>query len=393
MFSTLKCASGATGYVVEPAEPPFNKRQKILTRVACAYCREKKLRCSGEPEGCQRCLARSIECTYLSPRASPPAHRRQSSTATPALSDVTSFSTLAPSAAEETLEDKLMMWGDDDVWNYTDGLDDIQWPGAAVLNRSSIVSLEDTNCINTRPTDSIGNRGLYSTSQSPKGDGCKRTPRQTTPSTLVSDPTPSCCDCINQLLQQNERLSVTLFTGRTEKKPSAANIFTNAIWRCHKESMASCEALLSCDSCSSRSELVILAIGICRMIMTSIEDIHMQLRNNMLSEDDNSEQSLDRSPRTGEKRTRDDMSGVDERQMSRSPRSSQWELDEDEVHIVQGLLNPRVSRLGSLLTKIRQITVAKHWPDCEMMNESIRKRHGFFLCRSPGGSAMRFASL
>lgn len=43
MFSTLKCASGATGYVVEPAEPPFNKRQKVLARVACAYCREKKV--------------------------------------------------------------------------------------------------------------------------------------------------------------------------------------------------------------------------------------------------------------------------------------------------------------------------------------------------------------
>ncbi|KAI6307268.1 hypothetical protein MCOR34_007677 [Pyricularia oryzae] len=384
MFSTLKCASGATGYVVEPAEPPFNKRQKVLARVACAYCREKKLRCSGEPEGCQRCLARSIECVYLSQRASPAGHRRQSSTATLASSDISSISTLAPSTAEETSQDKLMMWGDDDVWNYTEGLEDMQWPGAAVMNRATIVTLEDTSCTNTRATDNLGHRGSISSAQSPIDKVSRRTtPRHSTPLTTVSDAAFGCCDCINQLLQQNEKLSITLFTGRAERKPCPADIFTNAIWRCHKDSMASCEALLSCDSCSSRSELVILAIGMCRMIMTSIEDIHAQLRSNVLLDDDlRSEQSQYRSPRAGDKRTRDDVSGSEERQRSRSPLSGQWDLDEDELHIVRGLLDSRVARIGCLLTKIRQITVARHWPGCETMNEGIRKRHAFIAANA-----------
>lgn len=129
---------------------PGKKGRLVVTRLLyslqthAGLADKSQLRCSGEPEGCQRCLARSIECVYLSQRASPAGHRRQSSTATLASSDISSISTLAPSTAEETSQDKLMMWGDDDVWNYTEGLDDMQWPGATVMNRASIVTLEGT---------------------------------------------------------------------------------------------------------------------------------------------------------------------------------------------------------------------------------------------------------
>ncbi|KAK2008691.1 hypothetical protein LZ32DRAFT_684878 [Colletotrichum eremochloae] len=396
MFNTLKRTNGASEYVVEPSDPPFNKRQKILARVACAYCREKKvhpdqliyymciqdtngaqLKCSGELEGCQRCLARSIECTYLSSRASPITHRKQPSATITTPSDTTNLSALSPETVEIPLDVELM-WDRDDVWNYTAGSNDMQWSDPVVFDSTGLVTLEDTSCMDTFIIDAFKSSGSSSTVRSTNSGGCRSPPSYDTPSTLLSEPTLSFCDCVNHLLLQNEKLSVTLFARRTERKPSLANIFTDGIWQCQKGSMASCEALLGCDACSSRSELVTQVIRMCDMIMGSIEDMHLQLTSNDQLEDDvQSEQSLGRNARAGGKISWDIMSGNVEHGRLRSQSLSQWNLDDEELHILQGLLNSRVVRLGSLLTKIRQITVAKQWLDCEIMNESIRKRHGF----------------
>ncbi|KAK2024956.1 hypothetical protein LX32DRAFT_655824 [Colletotrichum zoysiae] len=195
---------------------------------------------------------------------------------------------MTPATAERPSEVE-MMWGEDDVWNYTAGFDEVQWPDPVVFDSTDIVAMD---------VQSTSSRAARSTS------GCS------TPSTLLSEPATSSCDCIDLLLLQNEKLSVTLFTSRDERKSSPANIFTDEIWRCQKGTMASCETLLGCDSCSSRSERVIL------------------LTSNAQPDDDiQSERRLGR------------------------------------------------------ITSIRE---GRHWPDCEFMNESIRKRHRLVSTNTAG---------
>lgn len=152
--------------------------------------------------------------------------------------------------------------------------------------------------------------------------------------------------------------------------------------------MGSCEALLGCDSCSSRSELVVLAITMCDMIMTSIEAVYLQLKGIQLEDHIQLEQIPGRNTSTGcshltklsgravmgEKTMRDLFPGSGEQQSPRRPSLSRWDVDDDELHIVQSLFNSRVTRLGALLAKVRQITVAKHWPVYEAMNDIIRER-------------------
>lgn len=55
MFATLRCRENS--FSVERAGP-------TLLRFTCNNCRSKKLRCSGEQTGCQRCTAGQISCEY-----------------------------------------------------------------------------------------------------------------------------------------------------------------------------------------------------------------------------------------------------------------------------------------------------------------------------------------
>nr|AUW30991.1 hypothetical protein [Cladonia uncialis subsp. uncialis] len=55
MFATLRCNQNSVS--VERSGP-------TNLRLACKNCRSKKLKCSGEQTGCQRCVARGVDCEY-----------------------------------------------------------------------------------------------------------------------------------------------------------------------------------------------------------------------------------------------------------------------------------------------------------------------------------------
>ncbi|KAF4509363.1 hypothetical protein G6O67_003541 [Ophiocordyceps sinensis] len=65
MFATFKFNQVTEGheYISRTHLPPLGDHREH-TRTACDLCRASKLRCSGENEGCDRCLASSSACTY-----------------------------------------------------------------------------------------------------------------------------------------------------------------------------------------------------------------------------------------------------------------------------------------------------------------------------------------
>ncbi|PWY93638.1 hypothetical protein BO94DRAFT_622010 [Aspergillus sclerotioniger CBS 115572] len=66
MFCTLRRSKNTMeSYASELTTPPFAK-PKSKFNAACANCRKSKLKCSGEPQGCQRCLTKNLQCNYLS---------------------------------------------------------------------------------------------------------------------------------------------------------------------------------------------------------------------------------------------------------------------------------------------------------------------------------------
>ncbi|KAI1734278.1 hypothetical protein F4680DRAFT_438870 [Xylaria scruposa] len=72
MFGTLVSTNFGQGNLefVENQDPnaavSFNIRHKI--HISCTFCRSRKIGCSGEQSGCQRCTTMGLECVY-------PAHR------------------------------------------------------------------------------------------------------------------------------------------------------------------------------------------------------------------------------------------------------------------------------------------------------------------------------
>ncbi|KAG6364519.1 hypothetical protein INS49_006120 [Diaporthe citri] len=66
MFQTLRQeVRGDRQFVAETTGAPFEKKsQGRFARVACNLCRGKKLKCTGEKEGCQRCLEKGLACFY-----------------------------------------------------------------------------------------------------------------------------------------------------------------------------------------------------------------------------------------------------------------------------------------------------------------------------------------
>ncbi|KAK2036166.1 hypothetical protein LZ31DRAFT_547650 [Colletotrichum somersetense] len=324
MFSTLKSVNGTSGYILKPSAPPF-KRQRTLARVACANCRGKKLRCSGDPEGCQRCLARDIECTYISASVSPTANSRLSQPDIPTPSDTTNALSLAPAAVEGPSEAELFTWSGNDTWEYTSGFDDVlsspmeKFTGAAaVIDSTGMVTPVDTTCAAIGGTESLMSTGVCSSRASgtnTTGKTNSGTPTNThshiTPSNQLPEPISRSCGCINQLLLNNENLNVTLFS--------------------------------------------------------SVEDVYLQLKGSQLEDGIPMEQMLCGHTSTSGgnlftnlygklvigKKTKDVLLGSDEQHSQHRQSLSRWNLDEDELHIAQSLLNSRANRLGSLLTKVK----------------------------------------
>ncbi|KFY02215.1 hypothetical protein O988_02308 [Pseudogymnoascus sp. VKM F-3808] len=60
MFSTLK---------VNPETNSCNEVEEATAHLACQHCRSKKLKCTGEKNGCHRCLSRGLNCLFTVKRA------------------------------------------------------------------------------------------------------------------------------------------------------------------------------------------------------------------------------------------------------------------------------------------------------------------------------------
>ncbi|PVI05739.1 hypothetical protein DM02DRAFT_650412 [Periconia macrospinosa] len=49
---------------LESTASPFERSSYRISRLACVFCRSKKVKCTGEEQGCQRCLEKQIICSY-----------------------------------------------------------------------------------------------------------------------------------------------------------------------------------------------------------------------------------------------------------------------------------------------------------------------------------------
>ncbi|KAL0262784.1 hypothetical protein SLS55_001757 [Diplodia seriata] len=366
MFSTLKNSTDAEGtYVLEPTRPPFDsKRQGKLAR----------LKCSGDSNGCTRCLSKNIECRY--PTTGSAAASTERSRSTP------SATASPPGNSAPPAENAALATTDNDV----DALMNLDHPSTALFLESLDAPHVGADFMDTTSgTRKQACNGL---------DLC-------------------CCDCIKEAIQTYESVQVDLVVLTSQDSPASASSGQaqqqcGTLCDCHntaglidvlqhqKAALGSCKALVGCPRCREQSAYVMFAISMCGALLESIEHLHQLVSpvddlspppppkaprrqaNQMLSPAHSRKSSVAHGSLPGSDDSLDGFPFARQQQHRRGVQIGRWKLDDDdERHVIQGLLSARMVTLGRVIDGIERAVDDNQWLTHE--NAVRRLREPFSL--------------
>ncbi|KAH8161086.1 hypothetical protein CIB48_g7154 [Xylaria polymorpha] len=393
MFCTLKHNSlSDESYTFETTTPPFSrKREGRLAKIACTNCRISKLKCSGEPNGCQRCLAKKTDCRYPSPprgnshkksqsqsqaRARAPAPtppetpQFQSSLKpepapvdTPADDEFITVISNQDTTFNNTLEDLDLSLGGFEVSGFTTPesipglLSDAEYMDPSDVMRPWHQPFTFTSDDIKSPWDSTPEHedAVFST-------GSK-------PSTVVSSPDTcdSSCSCFSQAVSTYEAIEVAVW-GQNELWRNADDML-----QYQKKALIECEELLECRRCTTQSAYTMLLLSMCRRILTTLGD----LCRGASWGDSDTITNFGHGPEERKRRKYGDEgdSGDDSRNRGYGITIRNRQLDDDDEYLVlQSLLTARVARLGRLLTTLDKVVGEHNWPAHKAIIRELQTR-------------------
>ncbi|KAI1359808.1 hypothetical protein F5Y08DRAFT_64740 [Xylaria arbuscula] len=391
MFCTLKHNSlSDEAYTFETTTPPFSrKREGRLAKIACTNCRISKLKCSGEQHGCQRCLAKKIECCYPSPprgnshkktqsqaqsqvraRAPAAASARTPAPTPPETPQFQSQSRPSSAPVDATIDDDFVTIISNQETTYGSTMDDLDLSlsGFEVSDFTTPESiprlLSDGEYMD--PSDAMRSWQQPFTftpeeikspwNSTPERDDIVFSTDSKT-STLVSTPatSDSSCSCFSQAVSTYEAIEVAVW-GQNELWRNADDML-----RYQKKALIECEELLECRRCTGQSAYTMLLLSMCRRILTTLGDLCQGASWGSSNTIRNQEHGPDDRKR---RKCGEDGDGADEsrsRGYGISIRNRQ--LDDDDEHLVlQSLLTARVARLGRLISTLDRIVSEHSWP-------------------------------
>ncbi|KAL1626214.1 hypothetical protein SLS54_003049 [Diplodia seriata] len=409
MFSTLKNSTDAEGtYVLEPTRPPFDsKRQGKLAR----------LKCSGDSNGCTRCLSKNIECRY--PTTGSAAASTERSRSTP------SATASPPGNSAPPAENSIPATTDNDV----DALMNLDHPSTALFLESLDAPPVGADFMDTTsgtiqwPFDDLFPlQDLHAVQ--PAGGG-QQLPFSfpTAPDSVSNQQRKQacngldlcCCDCIKEAIQTYESVQVDLVVLTSQDSPASASSGQaqqqcGTLCDCHntaglidvlqhqKAALGSCKALVGCPRCREQSAYVMFAISMCGALLESIEHLHQlvspvddlsppppqskaprRAANQMLSPAHSRKSSVaGHGSLPGSDDSLDGFPFARQQQHRRGVQIGRWKLDDDdERHVIQGLLSARMVTLGRVIDGIERAVDDNQWLTHE--NAVRRLREPFSL--------------
>ncbi|KAI0906514.1 hypothetical protein F4824DRAFT_312795 [Ustulina deusta] len=393
MFCTLK-HNGLSdeAYTFETTTPPFSrKREGRLAKIACTNCRISKLKCSGEPHGCQRCLAKKIDCCYPSPPRGNSHKKTQSQSRARAPAPVPtppetpqfqSQSRPSSAPADATTDDDFITVISNQDTTYSSTIDDLDLSlgGFEVSDFTTPESiprlLSDGEYMD--PSDAMRSWQQPFTftpddikspwnSTPEREDVVFGTDNKISPVASTPDTSDSSCSCFLQAVSTYEAIEVAVW-GQNELWRNADDML-----RYQKKALIECEELLECRRCTTQSAYTMLLLSMCRRILTTLGDLCQGTSwggsDTMINQEHGPE---DRKRR----KYGDDGEGTDEsrsRGYGISIRNRQ--LDDDDEHLVlQSLLTARVARLGRLLSSLDKIVGGHSWPAHKAIIRELQTR-------------------
>ncbi|KAI3327858.1 hypothetical protein HD806DRAFT_337694 [Xylariaceae sp. AK1471] len=385
MFCTLKHNSlSDESYTFETTTPPFSrKREGRLAKIACTNCRISKLKCSGEPHGCQRCLTKKIDCRYPSPpRGNHKKAKTSVSTPVPTPPETPPFQSRPPSAYVDAAADdgfNTVISNQDTTYSTLDDLDlglggfeasDFTTPESINILLSDGEYMDPSDAMRpwhqpfTFETDSVKSpwNGTPEREDITFSTGSKTSPAASSLGTSDSS-----CSCFFQAVSTYEAIELAVW-GRKELWSNADDIL-----RYQKKALMECEELLECRRCSTQSAYTMLLLSMCSRILTTLEDL---CRGASWGDTD----AFTNSGRGSDDRKRrkygdDGDSGDESSRRGYGIRIRDRQLDDDDEHLVlQSLLTARVARLGRLLNTLDKVVSEHSWPAHKGLIQDLRAR-------------------
>jgi len=371
MFFTLKTNGQADEpYSFETTAPPFSKkREGKLAKVACIHCRMSKLKCSGEPQSCQRCRSKQLECRYPS---APRTQRRQPS---------------PPDTPQEGPQEGVMesvMEGtgtDDDMITVSSSTRESTNSGS--LNGSSLgfevpefstplninMMLSDSEYIapmdTVRPWEQQPFDFTASNSKTPWNDSLDLDDFD------LGAGDPACpveasalpkmgggCSCLSRVVGTHEALEVALWSQR--------KLFSDAdnMLQHQKKLLLECEELLECKECSALPAYIMLIISMCSRLLETLDDMCRDVTGGDFMEAARATNKAGLSTEENKKRKNGSDSGDSDESRRRyglTTRSRRLD-DDDERLVLQSLVTARVTRLDGLLGTLDKVVSRYSWP-------------------------------
>ncbi|KKY15989.1 putative geranylgeranyl pyrophosphate synthase [Diplodia seriata] len=224
-----------------------------------------------------------------------------------------------------------------------------------------------------------------------------------------------CCDCIKEAIQTYESVQVDLVVLTSQDSPASASSGQaqqqcGTLCDCHntaglidvlqhqKAALGSCKALVGCPRCREQSAYVMFAISMCGALLESIEHLHQlvspvddlsppppqskaprRAANQMLSPAHSRKSSVaGHGSLPGSDDSLDGFPFARQQQHRRGVQIGRWKLDDDdERHVIQGLLSARMVTLGRVIDGIERAVDDNQWLTHE--NAVRRLREPFSL--------------
>ena len=164
------------------------------------------------------------------------------------------------------------------------------------------------------------------------------------------------CSC-SEMVRTYEMAELYLVWAPRDRS-GVMSIEVDEIFRYQKTVLASCEAVLSCNLCNLQSEQVLLMISICNKLLASF--VQISADPPLIAQESAHPSNLgQRSPGQGQQLIKGFSSG-----MSRGLNSviSEWKIDdEDKKQVLKTLLNSRAARVNSLMNRLGEVVTTNHW--------------------------------
>lgn len=332
---------------------------RSLTDLGCV-----QLKCSGEPDGCKRCLAKKIECHYPAPASSKRSGSTQSEAPLPTPSEVSQVEsasdvTTTPSedavsrvASADTISDNDINF-DFEISNFNTLMNSDEFLVAGEFSPPDLWQVPSDFTVDI----DLGHPSVDVASWKVDDAVCDMwdAPSEKNPTaTSIAETSDLCYACLIQAMKTHEAVETAVWAQRETDND------THDILQKQKKATLECIELLECHRCSAQPAYVMMLLSICGKILETLDVVCRDFPLNESYPDQTNDRCTGQTGRLnldGKLFRRQSVCG-----MGGTKRIKRHLDEEDELLVLQSLAKARVVKLDGLLNRLHKIISKHNWP-------------------------------